>query len=69
MQVVPKDSLIPYRIVAISRGEALTGSGGWGIFLTVIAKELPNIENVLLVEDLRDSATGFIVVIDFQNRA
>jgi len=67
VQVISVDGLVTDRIVAIGRRQSLAGSGGRSVQLGVVVEEITDIEDVPLVEDVRDFSDGLVVVVDLQD--
>ena len=66
MKEIAIDGLIAHGIVTIRGGKPLAWRRRGSVHLAVVAKEVAGVEDVPLIEDLRDLAHGLVVVVDLQ---
>ena len=66
MQEISIDGLIAHRIVTIGGRKPLAWSRRGSIHLTVVAKEIADVEDVLGIKYVRDLAYGLVIVVDLQ---
>ena len=68
MHVIAEKVLITNRIAAIGGGQTLSRRSGWSVRLAIVAEKIADVEDVAIVEHLRDLPDRLIVVIDLQDR-